>query len=144
LLAHFKDRMAKCLLSFFRCSEDKNSTQLDSIVGSEKVASDLLECPICLEIPKSKPIYQCDNGHLICKTCRQKVTVCPQCRKPLGENRSLIAEKLLEKCAVPCPFAKHGCELRLLAVRIAEHVQVCVFREVLCPVFSCTGNVPIW
>ena len=26
-----------------------------------------LECPVCLEVPKSGPIYQCNFGHTICK-----------------------------------------------------------------------------
>ena len=30
----------------------------------------MLECPICLEIADSPPIYQCTEGHLLCKVGR--------------------------------------------------------------------------
>jgi hypothetical protein len=71
-----------------------------------------LECPICCFIPTSTPIYQCENGHIICKACHQRLTVCPSCRKPLGNIRCMYAEQMLEKVSVPCPFAHHGCKIR--------------------------------
>jgi E3 ubiquitin-protein ligase SIAH1 len=73
---------------------------------------ELMECPCCLTLPDSPPIHQCSNGHLICKTCRVKLTNCPTCRQVLGDNRCLFAEKMLEKLSNPCPFAKHGCVAR--------------------------------
>ena len=41
---------------------------------------DLLECPICLETIDSVPIYQCRNGHVVCKNCHPKLKTCPICR----------------------------------------------------------------
>ena len=27
---------------------------------------DVLECPVCLRIPRSAPIFQCERGHVVC------------------------------------------------------------------------------
>ena len=40
-----------------------------------------LECPVCFEVC-TKPIFMCDLSHQICKQCRPKMKVCPQCREP--------------------------------------------------------------
>ena len=37
-----------------------------------------LECPVCFQIPRNPPIYQCINGHLICSICQEKIKdICP-------------------------------------------------------------------
>lgn len=53
----------------------------------------LLECPICFEYT-TPPINQCLQGHIICNTCRQRVTTCPTCRTIFQESRNLIMEKV--------------------------------------------------
>ena len=43
-----------------------------------------LECPVCFQIPRNPPIYQCINGHLICSICQEKIKdICPQVKKNL-------------------------------------------------------------
>ena len=54
-----------------------------------------LECPVCLDLPQSGPIYQCRNGHLMCKDCHPKMKRCPICVVPLEKLRNLLSEKLL-------------------------------------------------
>jgi hypothetical protein len=58
---------------------------------------EVVQCPVCHVIPRAGPIYQCVNGHLICKDCEEKVTggLCPVCRVPLppGKIRNLAAEQ---------------------------------------------------
>ncbi|KAK3911316.1 E3 ubiquitin-protein ligase DIS1 [Frankliniella fusca] len=57
-------------------------------------ASQLLECPVCLEAVKP-PVWQCCHGHLLCSGCRARSDRCPLCRVPLGpRGRSLLADKL--------------------------------------------------
>ena len=48
-----------------------------------------LECPVCLEVLTTSPLYKCADDHLICPGCRPKVARCPQCREtyPRGELR---------------------------------------------------------
>ena len=86
--------------------------------------TDTLECPICAEVPHSTPIYQCENGHILCKKCHKRLSNCPLCRKPLGKIRSLVAEKMLEKVPLPCSFADDGCRTHIFLDDRQFH-QVC-------------------
>ena len=62
-----------------------------------------LECPVCLEVAATSPIYKCPDEHLLCRfksilsvdqcviqiifrDCRPKLTHCPQCREVLGDQ----------------------------------------------------------
>eukprot|EP00092_Neocalanus_flemingeri_P072994 GFUD01089959.1.p2 GENE.GFUD01089959.1~~GFUD01089959.1.p2 ORF type:complete len:116 (+),score=33.95 GFUD01089959.1:158-505(+) len=45
-----------------------------------------VECPVCFELC-SKPIFMCDLSHQICKQCRPKMKVCPQCREPYKKHK---------------------------------------------------------
>ena len=54
------------------------------------------QCPVCLEMPRKSPVYQCKNGHCVCRGCYKKLTNCPVCRVSLGNIRCLIFEKSLD------------------------------------------------
>ena len=54
-----------------------------------------LECPVCLTTPNTGPVFQCNNGHLICCNCREKLVTCPVCRVQLGYSRNLTSEKMI-------------------------------------------------
>ena len=54
-----------------------------------------LECPVCLVVPKMGPIYQCRNGHLLCKECHPQMRKCPLCQIPLEKLRNLLSEQLV-------------------------------------------------
>jgi E3 ubiquitin-protein ligase SIAH1 len=58
---------------------------------------EVLECPVCLRVPRSAPIFQCVRGHIVCNECHAKLETCPVCRVPLGSTRSLISEKVLSR-----------------------------------------------
>ena len=65
---------------------------------------DLLECPICLETIDSVPIYQCQNGHVVCKKCHPKQKKCSICRVDIierakrdGPVRNLKLEEMVER-----------------------------------------------
>ena len=66
----------------------------NQIVEKEKE----LECPVCLEVAFS-PIFMCSEQHLICSTCRPKLSNCPECRVVYtGKNRRhRYAEKTAEE-----------------------------------------------
>jgi len=57
-----------------------------------------LECPVCLEVACS-PIFMCSEQHLICSTCRPKLSNCPECSVVYkGKNRRhRYAEKTAEE-----------------------------------------------
>ena len=73
----------------------ENSTQLPSPCISIEDLNTNLECPVCLDLPQSGPIYQCRNGHLMCKDCHPKMKRSPICAVPLEKLRNLLSEKLL-------------------------------------------------
>ena len=73
----------------------ENSVQLPSPCVSIEDLNANLECPVCLDLPQSGPIYQCRNGHLMCKDCHSKMKRCPICVVPLENLRNLFSEKLL-------------------------------------------------
>ena len=49
-----------------------------------------LECPVCLAVPRSTPIYQCGNGHLLCKDCKPRLSECPICKTNCGFEPTTI------------------------------------------------------
>ena len=104
---------------------------------------EFLECPVCYTIPDSSPIYQCENGHILCQSCRPKLENCPTCRHPLRNTRSLLAEKVLEKIPVKCTFSRNGCTLRLEKKNVIAHETVCPFRDVMCFMTNCERYFPI-
>ena len=63
---------------------------------------DILECPVCWTIPFEGPIYQCENGHIVCKDCHPKLKDCPQCRSRniCLSIRALHLEKILERSEI--------------------------------------------
>ena len=71
-------------------------TNQDSI-DIEVYLRDLLECPVCMETIKSVPVYQCTNGHVICKDCIEKLNNCPICRNDSTLNRNLKLENIVQR-----------------------------------------------
>ena len=63
-------------------------------VSIERVRN-ILECSICQLALSSTPIFQCENGHIVCKICREKKTKCSVCLVELRDERSKKAEVLL-------------------------------------------------
>ena len=107
----------------------------DNLIKKDDL-KDLLECPVCLRVPRSSPIYQCARGHVVCSECRPNVTTCPQCRDPLGNIRSLISEKMLEKLPCVCKYTDHGCNVSL-ALRLKAFLVV-EFPGIIAMVMLCT------
>ena len=69
------------------------------IISAEDL-KDVLECPVCLKVPRSAPVFQCERGHVVCHECHPKLVTCPVCRLPLGNTRSLISEKVLARYVI--------------------------------------------
>lgn len=96
-----------------------------------------MECPVCMEIPRRGPIYNCHNGHLICPTCQPQVRECPTCRDRDIDCRNLLAERLLESTLrdtpVPCQNHLAGCEKEDLVANLIHHEMGCYYRAVKCP-----------
>ena len=69
----------------------------EKISLSKEDLKDVLECPICLTVPREGPIFQCENGHIVCKECFEKIVECPQCKSKMPKCRNLHLEKIIER-----------------------------------------------
>ena len=50
-----------------------------------------------METIKSVPVYQCTNGHVICKDCIKELDNCPICRNNSAPARNLQLEKIVQR-----------------------------------------------
>ena len=53
-----------------------------------------LECPVCLKKIKSKRIFQCVNGHVICQNCIPWLEKCAICLDDSKPARNLIVKRI--------------------------------------------------
>ena len=70
---------------------------------TRKKIENICECTVCLSLPLCD-IYQCSQGHLVCKDCHDKMVLdkiprpihCPTCREkmPNPPFRNRIAEQV--------------------------------------------------
>lgn len=77
-------------------SSSSNSSLSSSGGGDAAMSADLasfFECPVCFDYVLP-PILQCQSGHLVCSSCRSKLSCCPTCRGSLGNIRNLAMEKV--------------------------------------------------
>ena len=104
---------------------------------------DALECIVCLDVPKDNPVYQCNNGHILCHYCHENVTDCPVCRVKLGRLRNLAVEKVLAKCPRPCEFSSAGCNIKLTKEALDAHKDVCEYKPIECIYPICKELIPM-
>ncbi|XP_013422072.1 E3 ubiquitin-protein ligase SIAH1 [Lingula anatina] len=100
----------------------------------------LFECPVCFDYALP-PIMQCQSGHIVCSSCRPKLSCCPTCRGPLGNIRNLAMEKVAMTVMFPCKYMSNGCAVNLLHTEKTEHEETCEFRPYCCP---CPGASCKW
>ena len=88
-------------------SSDKKNTTNSKMKDARKKAKSAelkevereLECPVCMEVSRP-PIYQCEEGHIICSSCKPLLKVCPHnCGQKYSEPaiRCRFAEKLADR-----------------------------------------------
>lgn len=105
---------------------------------SATIDPDVLDCPVCFE-PLRPPLFQCQNGHVACSSCCNKLqNKCPSCKLSINYSRCLALEKVIESIKVPCPYAKDGCKRKLSYAEHLSHADTCIFVPCFCPVPSCT------
>ena len=89
---------------------------------------DIVECPVCLKTPRyGAPIFQCRNGHIICRDCYKRVEInCPVCRVDLYTNtkiRCISAEKIIERLYVAGTDLTENHQLTRVQRRALENVS---------------------
>uniref|UniRef100_A0A182NGB3 PDZ domain-containing protein n=1 Tax=Anopheles dirus TaxID=7168 RepID=A0A182NGB3_9DIPT len=68
---------------------------LERLTASMQTIVAALECPVCFDtIPP--PVFQCQNGHLVCSRCRVRADRCAICRERYTVGRSLLAEQVYQ------------------------------------------------
>ena len=102
-----------------------------------------LECVVCLDIPSSAPVFQCDHGHILCNSCHVKLVECPICKIKLGNTRCLAVEKILAKYPKSCEFHNYGCNIKLQKSDLDAHTEVCIYKPLKCPSLNCEKLFPI-
>jgi E3 ubiquitin-protein ligase SIAH1 len=107
------------------------------------ILKNLLECPVCLTIPRKAPIFQCTRGHIVCGECKPNLRTCPQCQIPMDNIRSLVSEKVLEQLPTSCKYADHGCQVEMMRDVLVEHEKHCQNRTVNCVVLDCKQKVTL-
>ena len=86
----------------------------DAVTRSEGLndLESVVECPVCLVVPRDLPIPCCPAGHIMCRSCRARVLHCPTCRRQLGDNTSSLAAALIERVKHRCQYSEFGCQHR--------------------------------
>ena len=65
-------------------SKKEEEDTLLAIIQSLSLASRIPECPVCFErFTGESQVFQCQQGHFVCGTCRPRVQSCPVCRGPM-------------------------------------------------------------
>merc|ERR1719452_116106 len=98
-----------------------------------KELQESVECPVCFSIPRAPPVPCCQNGHVICSKCKDKVEVCPTCRVTMTNSVSQVAATIIQKIQHPCDFREAGCDTRCDIQTISQHEESCGYRQVRCP-----------
>lgn len=102
----------------------------------------LFECPICFDYAVP-PIYQCQNGHLVCQSCSSRITHCPTCRVPTSNPaiRNLQLDRLANTFQFPCKFNFNGCQWKSYWFKKRDHEENCDYISYSCP---CPGTSCKW
>ena len=98
--------------------------------------STVLECPVCLNVPRELPIPACSAGHILCRSCRSSVTSCPTCRRSMDNSSEItnsIAAALIDKVPHKCKYSEYGCQVQDLLTEVMKHEEKCPDRTVTCP-----------
>ncbi|KAF7388181.1 hypothetical protein HZH66_010948 [Vespula vulgaris] len=89
------------------------------------ILENLLECPVCCEIPKNN-ILQCASGHHICISCRYQLQNCPICKNHFSNTRNFFAEEMankLEEIMISLMYPTNKINRRILENKICVSTQ---------------------
>merc|ERR1719154_1055879 len=116
------DEEKRCLQLELKAEVDKRNQILNQI-------KDKVECPVCMEVPRSGPFPVCPNGHFVCRRC--KTGACPTCRVAMGNGMSLLAGIVVDNIKHGCRFV--DCEESFAVDKVEDHEKICQHRIVSCP-----------
>jgi hypothetical protein len=92
----------------------------------------LRHCGICEQAHRF-PYRQCDNGHIFCQTCFDRVQRCPVCRVDTATvHRNLVADAVSHAAAIPLKCKWKGCDTLGHRQGRERHEAVCPLAQVRC------------
>ncbi|CAH1959348.1 unnamed protein product [Acanthoscelides obtectus] len=107
------------------CSSTKKYNETLAI--NPNIFSKILECPICKEY-MCPPIFNCNAGHTICKSCKDQMALCPFCKATISYSRNFILEDLLETLQINCQNEPKGCAFVGCTEKIKLHEITCRYN----------------
>ena len=91
----------------------------------------VLECSVCYIIPSSTSLSLCQNGHVFCTDCREKLTQCGICKRSFEKRPiSNVLQKILASVQVGCKFKSFGCTEKMNLEDRESHEKNCHFRNI--------------
>ncbi|WJX63962.1 RING-type E3 ubiquitin transferase [Trifolium repens] len=112
-------------------SRKKNNSV--SVLISDPQVFDCYNCSQTLTIP----VFQCDNGHIVCSTCYPKLmNKCRKCSLRISSKRCKAIENILQSTEMPCPNEIHGCKERISYLGNGKHEE-CIHEPCYCPLLGC-------
>ncbi|XP_044750934.1 E3 ubiquitin-protein ligase siah2-like [Coccinella septempunctata] len=114
---------------------------LDNFEEIENLILASFSCPVCLK-NAFPPTPQCIEGHIVCRTCFERLENCPLCRAKKCSYASNLMAALFEFCIFPCSFAHNGCTFRGKGMVAYRHEATCEFSYVRCPFTICRRWFP--
>ena len=113
----------------------------------------ILECPVCFNVPRVIPIASCSFGHIgkfpliqlitflikilyilsVCENCRPRVIHCPVCRGCLHYNQNTVAGQICLIADYKCKYQNQGCPVKKRIQEIDAHERKCPERLIQCP-----------
>ncbi|KAJ8966102.1 hypothetical protein NQ314_003739 [Rhamnusium bicolor] len=99
---------------------DKNRLKVDSLGKN-------FDCPICKDY-MYPPVFNCDLGHSVCKTCKMKMSTCPFCKASIGNSRNFVFEDILETLQITCHNESKGCAFSGKIQEIKLHELMCLYN----------------
>ncbi|KAJ7971254.1 E3 ubiquitin-protein ligase [Quillaja saponaria] len=122
-----------------RCTEPSRDVSISVSLTDPEV----LDCCICYE-PLSIPVFQCETGHIACSSCCIKLSnKCALCSWPIGYNRCLAIEKVLESIKISCQNTKYGCKETVTYSKKNDHENTCNYVPCSCPHSDCNFVAPV-
>ncbi|CAN6331450.1 unnamed protein product [Urochloa humidicola] len=119
-----------------------------AVAGVTVADADALKCGVCLLPLRPPTIFQCEVGHVVCSSCRDKLEAaagkCHVCGVVVscGYRRCHAMERLVDSIRIPCPYAAHGCAATPAYHGREEHRRGCPHAPCHCPGETCgfTGS----
>ena len=103
---------------------------------------DIIECPVCYRLPRDLPIPSCAGGHIVCQQCREKMSNCPTCRRPINCTNTLIGY-IANISSHKCSFFVFGCKEKFNMIEVKQHEKVCPERTIKCPYRECRKDIQL-